>query len=125
MYCFKVILILFRFPSGKDNTDDPRTYKSENGRGPLTGKDWPKQRTPVMWCYKVVIVECKIWGLQSKIETKLMEVERTLFLRLHRRMFCTLDKWINMSMEQIRAFEDETATELKMVRFSFSFDSHI
>jgi hypothetical protein len=71
-----------------------------------------------MWCYKVVIVECKIWGLQSKIEAKLMDVERGLFLRLHRRMFCTLDKWIGMSMEQIRAFEDETAKELKMVRFT-------
>jgi len=102
------------FPSGC--ADDPRKYKSEiTGRGPLIGPDWEKKQTPVMWCYKVVIVEVKIWGLQTKIETKLMEFERSLFLRLHRRMFCTMDQWINLSMEQIRAIEDETAKELHTI----------
>ncbi len=71
-----------------------------------------------MWVYKVVICECKIWGLQSKIESKIMEVERSLFLRLHRRMYCSIDDWINLSMEQIRAFEDDTQKELKMLQTS-------
>jgi len=99
------------FPSG--NVDDPKKFKSEiTGRGPLTGKEWEKQQNPIMWGYKVVIIECKIWGLQSKIESRLMDFERNMFLRLHRRMFCSIDEWINLSMEQIRAFEDETAKEL-------------
>lgn len=99
------------FPSGC--TDDPREYKSEvTGRGPLVGQDWEKKQSQVMWCYKVVIIEMKIWGLQTKVETKLMEFERNLFLRLHRRMYCTMDQWINLSMQQIRAIEDETAKEL-------------
>jgi hypothetical protein len=99
------------FPNGC--TDDPRKYKSEiTGRGPLFGPEWEKKQTPIMWCYKIVIVEMKIWGLQNKIEQKILEFERNLFLRLHRRMFCTIDQWINLSMEQIRAIEDETAKEL-------------
>jgi len=100
------------FPSGC--TEDPRKFKSElTGRGPLTGKEWERQQNPIMWCYKVVIVEIKIWGLQTRLETRLMDFERGLFLRLHRRMFCSLDEWISLSMEQIRAIEDETAKELQ------------
>jgi len=107
----KVDIVNDEFPS--NCTDDPRKFKSTiNGRGPLTGKDWEKQQNPIMWCYKLVIVECKIWGLQTKIEARLTEFERSLFLRLHRRMVCTMDKWLNVSMEQIRAIEDETAKEL-------------
>jgi len=102
------------FPSGC--VDDPRKFKSEvTGRGPLIGKDWETQQTPVMWVYKLVVVEFKVWGLQSKVESKIMEFERNLFLRLHRRMFCSIDQWINLSMEQIRAIEDETAKELRNI----------
>jgi len=108
----KLDIVNDEFPSGCN--DDPRKYRSTvTGRGPFTGKEWEKQQTPIMWAYKVVMVECRIWGLQTKIETKLIDFERTLFLRLHRRMVCTLDKWVNVSMEQIRAFEDETAKELQ------------
>jgi len=94
-------------------TDDPRNFKSEvTGRGPLIGKEWEKKQTPIMWCYKLVIVEMNIWGIQNKVESKIIEFERNMFLRLHRRMFCSIDQWINLSMEQIRDFEDQTAKEL-------------
>jgi len=102
------------FPS--NCTDDVRKFKSTvTGRGPFVGKDWEKQCNPVMWCYKLVMIECKIWGIQTKVESKLTEFERTLFLRLHRRMVCTMDNWVNVSMEQIRAIEDETAKELSSI----------
>jgi hypothetical protein len=113
----KVDIVNDDLPSGSNSSDDPRKYKSQiTGRGPLTGKEWLKQQSPSMYVYKVVIVEVKVWGLQSKIEAKLMEVERSLFLRLHRRMFCSLDQWINLTMDQIRSFEDETQKELKMLQ---------
>jgi hypothetical protein len=33
-------------------------------------------------------------------------------------MYCSIDDWINLSMEQIRAFEDDTQKELKMLQTS-------
>lgn len=55
--------------------EDPRLYRSEKtGRGPLP-EDWisqywnngkPKQR--IMCAYKLIRVEFKYWGMQSKIE---------------------------------------------------------
>jgi len=96
--------------------EDPRLFKSEvTGRGPLTAKGWENDSKPVMWCYKAVIVECKIWGLQGKIENRIMEFERNLFLRLHRRIFCSLDRWHGLTMNDIREIELQTERELHVL----------
>jgi hypothetical protein len=93
--------------------EDPRLFKSETtGRGLLTEKSWETKCAPIMWCYKAVIVECKIWGLQSKIENRIMEFERNLFLRLHKRVFCSIDRWYALSMDEVRAIESQTEKEL-------------
>jgi len=100
--------------------EDPRLFKSEiAGRGPLTSKTWESETKPIMWCYKAVIVECKIWGLQGKIESRIMEFERNLFLRLHRRIFCSLDRWHGLTMNDIREVELQTERELHML-----YDEH-
>jgi len=49
--------------------EDPSKYKSvKTDRGPLVGLDWNKAVSPVMCCYKLVTVEFKWWGLQTRIE---------------------------------------------------------
>jgi hypothetical protein len=96
--------------------DDPKLCKSiETGRGPINGKDWETKQPVIMCCYKLVTVECRIWGLQNKIESKFQEFERGIFLKLHRRIFCSLDKWINMTMEEVREHEKKVEKELKML----------
>ncbi|CAG8652562.1 4189_t:CDS:2 [Cetraspora pellucida] len=83
---------------------DPTLFHSEKtGRGPLKG-DWIKTVTPVMTCYKLVTIEFKWFGLQSKIEAFIQD--------FHRQVFSWTDKWFGMTMEDIRALEDKTKLDL-------------
>ena len=51
---------------------DPVGYKSElTGRGPL-GKDWMETSKPVMCCYKLIKVDVKFWGIQTKTENTII-----------------------------------------------------
>ncbi|CAG8778955.1 1256_t:CDS:2 [Cetraspora pellucida] len=84
---------------------DPTLFHSEKtGRGPLKG-DWIKTVTPVMTCYKLVTVEFKWFGLQTKIEAFIQD--------FHRQVFSWTDKWFGMTMEDIRALEDKTKLDLE------------
>ncbi|CAG8624308.1 3065_t:CDS:2, partial [Scutellospora calospora] len=91
---------------------DPTLFHSEKtGRGPLKD-DWIKTTTPVMTCYKLVTVEFKWFGLQTKIEAFIQDAMQSLFIRFHRQLFCCIDKWFGMTMDNIRALEDKTKLEL-------------
>uniref|UniRef100_A0A3P8V6Y6 Phosphatidylinositol transfer protein alpha isoform n=1 Tax=Cynoglossus semilaevis TaxID=244447 RepID=A0A3P8V6Y6_CYNSE len=96
---------------------DPALFKSEKtGRGPL-GPDWKKElannpNCPHMCAYKLVSVRFKWAGLQNKIESLIHKMERQLFAIFHRQVFCWIDKWIDLTMEDIRRMEEETKKEL-------------
>lgn len=95
---------------------DPRLYKSEKtGRGPLT-ENWKDTADPIMCAYKLVTVEFKWWGLQRRVENMIMKSERILFHSLHRQVFCCLDEYIDMTMEDIRELEEKTKAELDRER---------
>lgn len=97
--------------------EDPTKFKSEKtGRGPLTSPNWRQEVDPVMTCYKLVTIEFKWFGLQSKVESFIATTERRLFLNFHRQVFCWTDKWHGMTMEDIRALEDKTKEELEAQR---------
>ncbi|XP_055305802.1 phosphatidylinositol transfer protein beta isoform isoform X1 [Sitodiplosis mosellana] len=97
--------------------EDPATFKSEKtGRGPLVGPDWKNNVTPVMTCYKLVTCEFKWLGLQSKVESFIQKTERRLFTVFHRQLFCWMDRWYGLTMEDIRALEDKTKEELDRQR---------
>ncbi|KAJ1186458.1 hypothetical protein NDU88_003239 [Pleurodeles waltl] len=101
--------------------EDPSKYKSlKTGRGPL-GPDWKKvlgqqMDCPHMCAYKLVTVKFKWWGLQNKVENFIHKQERRLFTNFHRQLFCWLDRWVELTMEDIRRMEDETKRELDEVR---------
>ena len=42
--------------------------------------------------------------------------EKRLFTNFHRQLFCWIDKWIELTMEDIRRMEDDTRKELDEVR---------
>ncbi|KAG0723985.1 Phosphatidylinositol transfer protein alpha isoform [Chionoecetes opilio] len=93
--------------------EDPIKFKSEKtGRGPLIGPEWWKKCDPVMTCYKLVTCEFKWFGLQSRVERFIQDVERRLFTNFHRQVFCWTDRWHGMTMEDIRRLEDKTKAEL-------------
>uniref|UniRef100_A0A3B4YWJ4 Phosphatidylinositol transfer protein alpha isoform n=1 Tax=Stegastes partitus TaxID=144197 RepID=A0A3B4YWJ4_9TELE len=100
---------------------DPAKFKSQKtGRGPL-GPGWKKElgnnpNCPHMCAYKLVTVDFQQWGFQNKIENFIHGVERRIFTHFHRQLFCWLDKWIELSMDDIRRMEDETKKELDEMR---------
>jgi len=89
----------------KDNTD-PRTFKSvRTGRGPLVG-NWQSSSEPVMCAYKLVTCEFDYWPFQHKIEEFMHSYERSIFLNANRSMFCWMDEWHGLSVEQVRIYEE-------------------
>ncbi|XP_029373740.1 phosphatidylinositol transfer protein alpha isoform-like [Echeneis naucrates] len=100
---------------------DPAIYKSKKtGRGPL-GPNWKEElvdnpNCPHMCAYKLVTVEFKWRGLQSKIENFIQKMEGRVFTHFHRQLFCLIDEWIDMSMDDIRHVEEETKKELDEMR---------
>ena len=97
--------------------EDPQKFKSsKTGRGPLTTPKWREEVDPVMTCYKLVTIEFKWFGLQSKVESFIATTERRLFLNFHRQVFCWTDKWHGMTMQDIRELEDKTKDELEAQR---------
>ncbi|MPC09676.1 Phosphatidylinositol transfer protein alpha isoform [Portunus trituberculatus] len=99
--------------------EDPTKFKSEKtGRGPLIGPEWWKKAScdPVMTCYKLVTCEFKWFGLQSRVEKFIQDVERRLFTNFHRQVFCWMDRWHGMTMDDIRRLEDKTKQELDKQR---------
>jgi len=92
--------------------EDPTKFHSEKtGRGPLE-PGWIEKADPVMCAYKLVTVEFKWWGLQTRVESFMMSMETNIFLKFHKQVFCWLDEWHGMSMEEIRVYEDELKDQL-------------
>ena len=82
---------------------DPRGYKSKlTGRGPLRGKDWPGNTTPVMTAYKLVRMVCDV-PLHSKVEKAVLKSAiYDMVLNAHKAMFCNTDEWCWLDTETIR-----------------------
>uniref|UniRef100_A0A670K8W2 Phosphatidylinositol transfer protein N-terminal domain-containing protein n=2 Tax=Podarcis TaxID=42163 RepID=A0A670K8W2_PODMU len=101
--------------------EDPALFKSlKTGRGPL-GPDWKRELAnnedcPHMCAYKLVSVKFRWWGLQGRVEKFIQKQERRLFTNFHRQLFCWLDKWVDLTMADIRRMEEETQRELDEIR---------
>lgn len=95
-----------------------------------------KSECPHMCAYKLVTVKFRWWGLQTKVEniihkvgpggygqqppafftlSSLSQQEKRIFTNFHRQLFCWIDKWVGLTMEDIRRMEDETQRELEEV----------
>lgn len=97
--------------------EDPRKFKSEKtGRGPLTESWQETEKEPIMTCYKLYRVEFKWWGLQAKVEGIIVRAVKRLLTNFHRQLFCWIDKWFGMTMEDIRVLEAKTKQDLEEQR---------
>ncbi|KAG5451836.1 Phosphatidylinositol transfer protein alpha isoform [Clonorchis sinensis] len=104
--------------SDYDPNCDPTKFQSvKTGRGPLIGPNWWKNTDmPIMCAYKLVTCEFKWWGIQTRVETMLQNQERRIFYNFHRQLFCWMDKWHGLTMNDIRALEDQAKHELDKQR---------
>eukprot|EP01094_Clydonella_sp_ATCC50884_P019369 TRINITY_DN3763_c0_g1_i3.p1 TRINITY_DN3763_c0_g1~~TRINITY_DN3763_c0_g1_i3.p1 ORF type:complete len:268 (-),score=87.50 TRINITY_DN3763_c0_g1_i3:79-882(-) len=101
-------------PEEYDEKLDPALFSSEKtGRGPLA-KGWEAAADPVMCAYKLVTVEFRYWGLQTRVQNYMMGMETKIFAKFHRQLFCWIDEWHGMSIEDIRALEERIAGELSL-----------
>ena len=91
-------------------------YLSDLGRGPLSGDDWYSKCEQYMCCYKLYQVQFKWWGLQTKVESVIMRAVRRLLLNFHRQVFCWIDKWHGLTIEDIRKIEEQTKLDLEKLR---------
>ncbi|CAD5222182.1 unnamed protein product [Bursaphelenchus xylophilus] len=92
---------------------NPRTFKStKTGRGPLV-EGWQNNTQPLMCCYKLCRVHFKWFGLQSKVERTAHKNYPRLFTKFHREIFCWIDAWYELTLEEIRKIEAETAEQLR------------
>ena len=97
--------------------EDPTKFKSEKtGRGQLVKEEWMKTSDPVMCCYKLYKVKFKWTLLQTAVESLIMKAVRRLLLNFHRQVFCWIDKWYGMTIEDIRELEAKTKEELDKQR---------
>jgi hypothetical protein len=110
----------------------------KNTRCPLK-VGWQKTQTPVMCAYKLVTVEFKWFGLQGRMEKFIhgvrsfcclgilfannmcVQVYPRLFTKLHREVVCWMDKWIELTMEDIRRLEEAVQKELDEVHLQNAY----
>lgn len=100
--------------------EDPTKFKSiKTGRGPLDidwQHDYRLNGNPLMTCCKLYDVKFKWFGLQTKVEEAIMSGVQRLLRNFHRQLFCWIDKWFGMTIEDIRHMEEQTKAELEELR---------
>ncbi|XP_014259909.1 phosphatidylinositol transfer protein 1-like [Cimex lectularius] len=103
-------------PFPKCRTHNPQTYvMRKRNRGPLAA-DWIKTTTPLMTCVKLVSVDFSVFGLQSHIENFLQGIEKNIFLKFSRQVWCLADEWIDLNLEQVRQLELKSKWDLDEMR---------
>ncbi|CAH1395938.1 unnamed protein product [Nezara viridula] len=97
-----------------DKENDPSRFVSlKTERGPLKD-DWISTVNPIMTCYKLVRAEFKWFGLQNRVENYILDTEQKLFLRFHRYLFCWIDRWFGLDMDDICQMEEEIRVKLSI-----------
>ncbi|GAO50161.1 ACYPI003934-like protein [Saitoella complicata NRRL Y-17804] len=96
--------------------EDPALFHStKTGRGPLK-EGWQQTADPVMCAYKLFKIEFKWMGLQTKVESFIGGTLKGLQIKFHKQLFCWIDKWYGMTMEEIRKMEALTKADLDAKR---------
>jgi hypothetical protein len=91
--------------------EDPTLFKSKKtGRGPLKRGEWiSASQQPLICVYKLLLVEFKVFGLQSRFESYFRNAYKEMFCSFHKQIFCWLDKWHDLSLEEVRKIEEDLA----------------
>uniref|UniRef100_A0A914I6C8 Phosphatidylinositol transfer protein n=1 Tax=Globodera rostochiensis TaxID=31243 RepID=A0A914I6C8_GLORO len=89
----------------------PSTFHSERtGRGPLL-EGWRDSCEPVMCVYMLVMVDFKLFGLRQTIEQAIHQEFARACYNFHRSLFCSMDRWHGLTLDQARTMEAEMLQE--------------
>ena len=90
--------------------EDPTLFKSQKtGRGPLVRGEWMKTQKPMICVYKLLLIEFKVFGLQTRFENYFKNAYKQMFLTFHRQIFCWIDNWIELTLDDVRKIEEDLA----------------
>lgn len=64
----------------------------------------------------MVRAKFKWFGIQGRVQNLIMHQEERLFRNFHRQVFCWIDQWYGMTMNQIRELEEQIAKDLDKER---------
>lgn len=91
--------------------DTTKIASVKAGRGPLSD-GWQATAKPLMCCYKLITIRFQVFGLQSKVESAIDNIQKDVLTRFFKQVYCLTDKWYGMSLEDIRRYEEETREQL-------------
>lgn len=101
-----------RCPKEYDLKTDPTLYKSKKtDRGPLR-PEWQATAKPIMTCYKLCSVKFKWFGIQKRVESIIAKDQMRMIWLFHQKLFCLLDEWFGLTIDDIRKLEQEAKEEL-------------
>lgn len=66
-------------------------------------------------CYSLHFLFCLTLRFSNNDCHCLNQQEKRIFNNFHRQLFCTIDKWVELTMDDIRQMEAETQKELEEV----------
>lgn len=69
----------------------------------------------ILACWWPVQLVLMLMFFHSNTVTLCVQVEKRLFTHFHRQLFCWIDKWIDLTMDDIRDMEEKTKEELDKV----------
>ena len=107
--------------------EDPKLITLDLGTstvGPLK-ENWSLKAVPVMTVYKLVRIRFNWRGFQGWIEGKIADFERNLFTVFNRKVYCWMDQWYHMTLEDARKYEATTFAKLDDKRKSGRVDNHL
>jgi hypothetical protein len=85
---------------------DPRNFKSKlTNRGPLLDNWWCDPKLPVICVYILLDCEFSWFGLQTKVESSMVNIYQKTFTKVYAEVFCWIDKWLNVTKEELKVFE--------------------
>jgi hypothetical protein len=90
--------------------EDPKKIKFKNESVPVL-QNW-KEIKKVVTLYKKVEISVPIWGIQTKVESWIKEVQVDFMRRRHRLIYCWADLWYLKGMDELREYEDEVRKKL-------------
>ncbi len=104
--------------------EDPSTFTSKlTGRGPLVAEFY-KTCSPCLCVYKVVTVNLDFGPFQKKAEALCLAAGmRDLLVPFHRQVFCWIDEWHAMTLEEAKLFEK--TVQIRQNKENFGSDATV
>ncbi len=99
------------FPEKNYNeSEDPKKVKFKNEKIQVL-EDWKSMKN-LITVYKKVEIDVPIWGIQTKAENWIKEMQIEFLRRRHRLLYCWADLWYEKGMEELLEYENEVRKKL-------------